>query len=114
VVVSRERFEELVKEAFTSIPDEFASAIENVAFVIEDRAEGGRLLGLYEGIPLTHRTPGNYAGVMPDRITLFQDTISAYCRNEAELAAQIRRTLLHEVAHYFGISDERLVELNWA
>jgi predicted Zn-dependent protease with MMP-like domain len=114
VVVSRERFEELLAEACAAIPAEFASAVENLAVVVEDRAEGRRLLGLYEGIPLTLRTPGGYAGVMPDRITLYQDPISSRCRTEEELAAEIRRTLMHEVGHYFGISDERLEELGWA
>jgi predicted Zn-dependent protease with MMP-like domain len=112
--VSRERFEELVEKAYEELPAEFAQAVENVAVVVEDRAPGGRLFGLYEGIPLTQRSPLSYAGVMPDRITLYQHTISAHCRNEADLVAQIRKTLVHELGHYFGIDDARLKELGWA
>ena len=114
VRVSRERFEELVQQAFDELPPEFAGAIENVAIIVEDRARDRLLLGLYEGIPLTQRTVGSYAGVMPDRITLYQDTISAACRDDAALVEQIRKTLVHEVGHYFGISDARLEELGWA
>jgi predicted Zn-dependent protease with MMP-like domain len=112
--VSRQRFEELVEEAFETLPEEFSSSIENLAVVVEDRAVGRPLYGLYEGIPLTKRSPLSYAAVAPDRITLYQETISSRCNDEQELAAQIRRTLIHEVGHYFGISDERLDELGWA
>jgi predicted Zn-dependent protease with MMP-like domain len=110
--VSRERFEELVAEAYESLPVRFRRAIENVALIVEDRSPEGPLLGLYQGIPLTER--GVYAGVIPDRITIFQDTVSAYCNSEEELVAEIRTVVVHEVGHYFGIDDDRLEELGWA
>lgn len=112
--VSPDRFEELALEALDQLPAELARAIENVVVIVEDRARGRPLFGLYEGIPLTHRSPLSYSGVMPDRITLFQETISEVCDSEAELVEQIRKTVIHEVAHHFGISDPRLEELGWA
>jgi predicted Zn-dependent protease with MMP-like domain len=74
----------------------------------------GTLLGLYQGIDLTRRSPLSYAGVMPDRITIFQGPISRLARTEEELVAIVTTTVIHEVAHHFGISDERLSELGWA
>jgi predicted Zn-dependent protease with MMP-like domain len=113
LTVSSQRFEELVNDALAELPPQFAQAMENVAVIVEDHAEGRNLFGLYEGIPLTRRGPMSYGGVMPDRITLYQDTISAHCNSEAELIAQIRKTVIHEVAHHFGIGDPRLNELGW-
>lgn len=110
--ISQERFEELVSEALDSLPPEFGRRIENVAVVVEDGAADGSLLGLYEGIPLTHRTLG-YSGVAPDRITIFRLPILAHCSTEAEVEEQVHRTVLHEVGHYFGIGDRRLRELGW-
>lgn len=112
--VSPERFEELVNDAIAELPPELAHAIENVAVIVEDHAEGNGLFGLYEGVPLTRRGPMSYGGVMPDRITLYQGTISAHCHNDEELVAQIRKTVIHEIAHHFGIGDPRLKELGWA
>ena len=110
-----ERFEELAAEAVDSLPENLARAIDNVVIVVEDEAsDGRRLFGLYQGIPLTERGPLSYSGAMPDQITLYQETISATSSNEAELIAQIRKTVIHEVAHHFGISDPRLEELGWA
>jgi predicted Zn-dependent protease with MMP-like domain len=111
--VSRDEFEALVDRALESLPEALAGAMDNVAVVVEDSAPGGNLYGLYQGIPLTKRSSG-YAGVMPDRITIFQDTISAHVDTPEQLAAQVRKTVLHEVAHHFGISDPRLEELGWA
>jgi predicted Zn-dependent protease with MMP-like domain len=111
--VSPERFGELASEALDSIPEGLARYMENVAVVVADRSEGHRLFGLYQGVPLTSR--GNhYSGVAPDKITLYQEEISSVCSNEAELVAQIRKTVIHEVAHHFGIGDPRLKELGWA
>jgi len=112
--ISNERFEELVEEALKTLPHELAVQIENLAIIVDDSASGGNLFGLYEGIPLTKRGPISYSGVMPDRITLYQTTICDHCRNEDEVKAQIRKTVIHEVAHHFGISDPRLEELGWA
>jgi predicted Zn-dependent protease with MMP-like domain len=114
VTVTPERFEELVGDALAGLPAKFADAMENVAIIVEDHAEGRNLFGLYEGVPLTRRGPLSYGGAMPDRITLYQDTISRFSHDEKELIAQIRKTVIHEVAHHFGIGDARLEELGWA
>jgi predicted Zn-dependent protease with MMP-like domain len=112
--ITNERFEELVTQALASLPPELSSQIENLAIMVADEAPGRNLYGLYEGIPLTKRGPMSYNGVMPDRITLYQKTICERCNSADEVEAQIRKTVLHEVAHHFGISDPRLVELGWA
>ena len=112
VVVSLERFEELVADALDGIPEELGRKMENVAVVIEDQAPPGRLLGLYEGIPLTERGNG-YSWVMPDRITLFMRTICDASRTEEDVVETVRRTVIHEVAHHFGIDDHRLHEMGW-
>lgn len=121
VEVSRDRFEELVADALDEIPPELASEMENVAIVVEEwptpaqlADRSGTLLGLYEGVPLTERDPIGYGGVLPDRITIFLGPLSARARDEVELAAQVRVTVLHEVGHHFGMSDRRLHELGWA
>jgi predicted Zn-dependent protease with MMP-like domain len=88
--------------------------MENVAVIVEEEAPGGNLFGLYEGIPLTKRGPMSYTGVLPDRITLYQNAICRYCNSEEEVTAQVRKTVIHEVAHHFGISDPRLDELGWS
>ena len=112
--ISSERFEELAEEVLTALPRELAAKIGNVAITIDDTAPDENLFGLYEGIPLTKRGPNSYSGVMPDRITLYQTTICRYCSNEDEVKARIRKTVIHEVTHHFGISDPRLEELGWA
>lgn len=109
IALTRERFEELVADALDSLPEEFARAMDNVAVVVEDG--GGSLLGLYQGVPLTGRW--GYAGAVPDRITIYQVPICARCRTEEEVAEQVRRTVVHEVGHHFGIGDARLRELGW-
>ena len=121
VHVTPERFEELVADALDTIPPELGRAIENVAVVIADwptdaqlGGRSGTLLGLYEGVPLTQRDSIAYAGVLPDRITIFRGPISARAADERELADVVRTTVLHEVGHYFGLSDTRLRELGWA
>jgi predicted Zn-dependent protease with MMP-like domain len=121
VEVSRARFEDLVADALDEVPPELAAEMENVAVVVEDwptRAQKdgrrGTLLGLYQGIPLTRRGPMSYGGVLPDKITIFRGPLCARARTEAELAAQVRVTVLHEVGHYFGMDDARLHELGWA
>ncbi len=112
--VTRERFEELVAEALDLLPPDLGGSMENVAVVVEDHAQGRSLYGLYQGIPLTRRGPTTYGGVMPDRITLYQDTICNSCTSESEVVALVRKTVIHEVAHHFGISDPRLDELGWS
>jgi len=117
VHVSEERFETMIADALDSIPAELAGAIDNVAIVVADwpsPGRGGALLGLYEGVPLTRRDPNAYAGATPDRITIFRGPLCARAEDEADLSAQVRVTVLHEVGHYFGLSDARLRELGWA
>lgn len=103
----------MVNAAFEGLPDRFRDAVENVALIVEDRSANDRLFGLYEGIPLTRRSPLSYGGVMPDRITIYQETMSDLFDTEDELEAQVRKTVLHEIGHYFGIDDPRLAELGW-
>ncbi len=121
VEISEEQFEDLVADALESIPEELAEQLENIAVIVQDwpteqQLEGrrGTLLGLYEGIDLTRRSPLGYAGVMPDRITIFRGPLCSLARDEADLASRVRVTVLHEVGHYFGLSDARLHELGWA
>jgi predicted Zn-dependent protease with MMP-like domain len=113
ISLSRERFEQLVADALDSLPSDLGRAMENVAVTVEDHDPMGRLLGLYEGVPLTRRGPLSYGGVMPDHITIYQDNISHTCSTEEEVVEAVRRTVIHEVAHHFGISDPRLEELGW-
>lgn len=114
--MTRERFEELVAKAIDDLPDEFRSALENVDVVVQDRpnrrqlgriGRGMTLLGLYEGVPQTTRTHG-YGMVLPDRIIIFQMPIEEMCRSEAEIEAEIGRVVRHEIAHHFGLDEERL------
>jgi predicted Zn-dependent protease with MMP-like domain len=106
------RFEEMVAVALDGLPEELGRLMSNVAVTVEHHAGPPGLLGLYEGVPLTSRTTG-YAGVLPDRITIYRQAICATCRTEEEVAVQVRRTVIHEVAHHFGIDDRRLRELGW-
>ena len=107
-----ERFEEYARAALESLPPELRSQMSNVEIVVEDEPPPGQpLLGLYQGVPLTRRG-SFYAGALPDKITLFRGPLERlYGHDEALLRAQVRRVVLHEIAHHFGISDERLVEL---
>ena len=121
VDVTRERFEQLVADALDGIPEELGRHMENVAVIVEDwpspeqlAGRRGTLLGLYEGISLTRRSPLSYAGVLPDRITIYRLPILRRCRTRDDVAHQVRVTVIHEVAHHFGIDDERLHELGWA
>ena len=111
--VGEERFLELVQEALESLPPDLAAAVSNVAVVVEDEPPDGRpLLGLYRGIPLTRRGSA-YAGVAPDRISIYRGPLlRLYGFDPVRLRTEIRRVVLHEIAHHFGISDERLVELD--
>jgi predicted Zn-dependent protease with MMP-like domain len=111
---SRRRFESLVADALDELPGWVHEAMDNVAVTVEDDppADDPDLLGLYEGIAATERQ--DYAGVLPDRITLFRRTIEAEAGgDDEELRAIVAETVVHEVAHHFGISDERLEALGW-
>ena len=112
IEVEPERFEDMVVTALDGLPEELGRLMSNVAVTVEHAPGPPGLLGLYEGIPLTDRTM-NYAGVLPDRITIYRQAICAISRSEQEVADQVRRTVIHEVAHHFGIGDERLHELGW-
>ncbi|MDH3606164.1 MAG: metallopeptidase family protein [Acidimicrobiia bacterium] len=119
--ISTRRFEELVGEALDSIPAELAEYMENVAVVVQDwptphqqARHRGMLLGLYEGVDLTRRGPLSYRAVMPDRITIFQGPHCRITSTEEALRHRIATTVVHEVGHHFGISDERLQELGWS
>jgi predicted Zn-dependent protease with MMP-like domain len=105
-------FEEMVSAALDSLPEDLGRLMRNVAVTVEHDPGPPGLLGLYQGIPLTARTT-QYAGVLPDRITIYRQAICAISRTEADVVDQVRRTVIHEVGHYFGISDERLGELGW-
>jgi len=105
-------FEEMVASALDGLPEELGRVMNDVAVTVEHGTGPPGLLGLYEGVPLTSRTTG-YAGVLPDRITIYRQAICAVCRSEQEVADQVRRTVIHEVAHHFGIDDRRLSELGW-
>jgi predicted Zn-dependent protease with MMP-like domain len=106
------RFEDMVATALDGLPEELGRPMANVAVTVQHEPGPPGLLGLYEGIPLTSRTT-HYAGVLPDHITIYRHAICAICGTEAEVADQVRRTVIHEVAHHFGIDDDRLAELGW-
>ena len=106
-------FEEYAEAAVDALPPELRARISNVEIVVEDEPPPGRpLLGLYQGIPLTQRTSG-YAGALPDKITIYRGPLLRLYGHDAErLRREVRRVVLHELAHHFGISDERLIELD--
>jgi predicted Zn-dependent protease with MMP-like domain len=120
--ISRRRFEEIVSEAIDEIPEMLWNVVDNMVVTVEEWPSrrqiesvglppGNTLLGLYEGIPLTKRTT-HYGLAPPDKITIFRGPILQFCPpDENVIRAQIRRTVLHEIAHHFGISDDRLHEL---
>jgi predicted Zn-dependent protease with MMP-like domain len=113
IEVTPEEFERLVGDAMDSLPAELGSAMSNVAVLVEHHAPASRLLGLYEGVPLTQRGT-SYSAAMPDRITIFRNSICAICTSETDVVERVRRTVIHEIAHHFGISDPRLDELGWS
>jgi predicted Zn-dependent protease with MMP-like domain len=112
IEVEPPRFEEMVSRALDGLPADLGHMMRNVAVTVEPGPGPPGLLGLYEGVPLTSRGT-NYAGALPDRITIYQQAICALCDTEEQVADQVRRTVIHEVGHHFGISDDRLRELGW-
>jgi predicted Zn-dependent protease with MMP-like domain len=121
----RRLFDQIVEKVLDSLPEEFSELLDNVVVCTEDEPsaevlaesevpEGETLFGLYEGVPLTERT-SNYGLVAPDRITIFQRPIEEACKTEKDMARQIRRTVLHEIAHFFGIDEDRMdeIEARW-
>lgn len=120
--MDRIRFEKLVAQAIEQLPAEFREKLENVAVIVEDRPSaelldqveippGGTLFGLYEGTPLTER--GFQTPLHPDRIWIFQAPIEAECESEREIREEIKTTIVHEVAHFFGLDDEYLEDLGY-
>lgn len=121
-VLSREEFEELVRVALDGLPPDLATHASNLEIVVEDvpgvEAErmrlspGSTLLGLYQGIPLTQRGM-HYAAVLPDRITIYQENIERSAGSPEAIPEAVRRTVIHEMGHHFGIDDDRLADLGW-
>jgi predicted Zn-dependent protease with MMP-like domain len=112
VTMEPERFEVMVTHALDSLPPDLGRLMRNVAVTVEHERGPQGLLGLYHGVPLTQRT-SHYSAVLPDRITIYRIAICAICRTETEVVEQVRRTVIHEVGHHFGIDDDRLHELGW-
>lgn len=121
--MNRNAFEKLVAEAVNGLPEEFLRKLDNVEIVVEDfpsdevmEVEGLEspydLLGYYEGVPLTERDSPD-AAWLPDRITIYQEPLESMCANRRELLEEIQRTVVHEVAHFFGIDEKRIEELGW-
>jgi predicted Zn-dependent protease with MMP-like domain len=114
--VNRNEFERIVDEALDEIPQEILDKVDNLVILVEDaptpeQDPTGELLGLYEGVALSER--GDYWGALPDQITIFRKPHLAMGLSRTELRAEIKRTVLHEMAHHLGIDDDRLRELGW-
>ena len=113
VEMSREDFEAAVADALDSVPEDLLAQMRNVVILVEDDPPGGAcLLGLYEGTPLTRRGDG-WVWSLPDRITIFRYPILAQCHSAGQVAQEVRTTVVHEIAHHFGITEARLHELGW-
>ncbi|MGE5719076.1 MAG: metallopeptidase family protein [Nocardioidaceae bacterium] len=113
--MSRERFEELVGDALDQVPEGLAALMDNVVVLVEDEPpqDDPDLLGFYDGTPLTERDT-RYAGVVPDRIMIFRNPTLRMCEDEDEVVDEVRITVVHEIAHHFGIDDDRLHDLGYA
>ena len=113
VRMSPPRFDELVADALDLIPSELAAAIDNVVVMVEGRnAEEPDILGLYQGISLTERD-SSYAGSLPDTITIYRDALLEVCETDDDVVEEVAVTVIHEIAHHFGIDDDRLHDLGW-
>jgi predicted Zn-dependent protease with MMP-like domain len=116
IEIDDERFDALVDQALDGIPEELAVLVRNVVVLVEDEPPEGEpddLLGLYDGIALTERD-STVSGQLPDRIFVFRGPLLDFVESEDELVEEVRITVVHEVAHHFGINDERLHELGYA
>ena len=108
-----EEFEQLVSEGIDTLPDDMLGALDNVIFLVEDSPEdGSEILGMYEGFSLQDRGLYGY-GEEPDRIILYREPLLAHCADRDELVREIRVTLVHEIAHFYGIDEARIHELGW-
>jgi predicted Zn-dependent protease with MMP-like domain len=114
VSLPKRRFDELVDAAIDSVPQELIAHLDNVVLLVQDEPDPAipGLLGLYEGIALTERD-SRYGGELPDRITIFRNPILRICHTEQDVVREVRTTVLHELAHHFGIDDDRLEELGY-
>ncbi|WP_067475112.1 metallopeptidase family protein [Actinomadura hibisca] len=112
IEISRAAFEELVGEALDTIPPELTAHMRNVVIVVEDDAPEPGLLGLYQGVPLTERGDW-YGGVLPDHISIYRTEILQICETAEQVVEEVRVTVVHEIAHHFGIDDERLHRLGY-
>ena len=112
--MSRERFEELVAQAMDRVPPELATLVDNCVVLVEDDSPSHEpdLLGLYDGTPLTERG-SDYVMALPDRITIFRNPILQMCESEVEVVEEVGITVVHEIAHHFGIDDDLLHELGY-
>jgi predicted Zn-dependent protease with MMP-like domain len=111
--MTAQRFDELVSDALDLIPPDLAAAFDNVVVLVEGRDPGEPdVLGLYQGVALTERD-STYSGVLPDTITIYRDALLDVCDTEADVVEEVAITVIHEIAHHFGIDDERLHELGW-
>jgi predicted Zn-dependent protease with MMP-like domain len=109
-----QRFDELVSDALDLIPPALAAAMDNVVVLVEEHhPQDDELLGLYEGVALTERD-SDYSGSLPDAITIYRETLLDVCDSEEEVVEEVAITVIHEIAHHFGIDDDRLHELGWA
>ncbi|MGH3531388.1 MAG: metallopeptidase family protein [Mycobacterium sp.] len=114
VRMSPQRFDELVSDALDLVPPNLAAVMDNVVVLVADRhPDEADLLGLYEGVALTERD-SNYAGSLPDTITIYRDTLLEACDSDGQVVEEVAITVIHEIAHHFGIDDDRLHELGWA
>ena len=111
--MSDRRFDELVSDALDTVPAGLTERMDNVVVLVEDRhPDEPDLLGLYEGVALTDRT-SDYGGELPDRITIFRDAVLEFCESDDEVVEEVAITVVHEIAHHFGIDEQRLHELGW-
>ena len=113
--LSPAEFDARVEDALDEVPEELMAMLDNVVFLVEDEppADDPDLLGVYEGVPLTERGDAWAAGSLPDRIVLFRGPLTRMCADDEELTEEIAVTVVHEIAHHFGIDDAALHELGW-
>ena len=114
VRMNPQRFDELVSDALDLVPPKLAAVMNNVVVLVADRhPDDDELLGLYEGVALTERD-SHYAGSLPDTITIYRDALLDICDGDEQVVEEVKITVMHEIAHHFGIDDDRLHELGWA
>jgi predicted Zn-dependent protease with MMP-like domain len=115
IAMATDDFDRLVDQALSTIPERLADLIDNVVIMVEDLApaQDSGLLGYYDGVPLTERDTA-YAGVLPDRIVIFREPILDICNSPEDVVEQVRITVVHEIAHHFGIDDDHLDDLGYA